>query len=82
MTAVQRPPEPGICCTATRVETAVREKVGDAVCATGFVSRAFADSFGVSAVSAPHEHLSGVAACAAAGMTVIGPPRLSALTVI
>lgn len=147
----------GTCCTASRVETAVREKVRDEVSTLGYVSRAFAESFQVSAVSAPRayrcaavsssraerfsvvralvttddyvltqswaavfastgfegisygsayttgrpsafalfgdagaagpgftarRHLSGVDACTAAGMTVVGPPRLGALTVI
>ena len=147
----------GTCCTATRAETAVREKVRDEVGSTGVVSRVFAESFVLSVVSIPAEHtcaavsssraerfgvvrdlvttgdygltqswagtfasngfdgvfygsayttgrasamalfgdegapgggftaavhLRGPQACEAAGMTVVGPPRLSALTVV
>ena len=46
----------GTCYTATDVETAVREKVRDEVIASGVVSRAFADTFRVSAVTAPLQH--------------------------
>ncbi|KJQ55452.1 RES domain-containing protein [Microbacterium sp. SA39] len=147
----------GTCCTATRAETAIREKVRDEVSSTGVVSRVFAETFALSALSAPAEytcaavsssraerfgvvrdlvttgdygltqrwarafashgfggvfygsgyttgrastlalfgdegapgggftaavHLRGPQACEAVGMTVTGPPRLSALTVV
>lgn len=43
----------GTCYTANRVETAVREKVRDEVSSSGVVTRALAESFIVSAVTAP-----------------------------
>lgn len=46
----------GTCYTASSVDTAVREKVRGRVARTGVVSRAVADSFVVSIVSAPSEH--------------------------
>lgn len=46
----------GTCCTASSVDTAVREKVRGRVSRTGVVSRDLADSFVVSIVSAPTEH--------------------------
>lgn len=46
----------GTCCTALSVDTAVREKVRGRVSRKGVVSRAVADSFVVSIVSAPTEH--------------------------
>ncbi|GGH44040.1 RES family NAD+ phosphorylase [Microbacterium album] len=62
----------GTCCTATSVDTAVREKVRDEVFATGVVSRAFANSFAVSTVSAPRDHrCAAVSSTAAAGYLVV-----------
>lgn len=46
----------GTCCTASSVDTAVREKVRGRVSRTGVISRDLADSFVVSIVSAPTEH--------------------------
>jgi hypothetical protein len=46
----------GTCCTSTSVDTAVRERVRDEIFSTGFISRAFAESFVVSTVSAPLPH--------------------------
>jgi hypothetical protein len=46
----------GTCCTASTVDTAVREKVRNHVSETGVVSHAMAASFVVSVVSAPLPH--------------------------
>lgn len=46
----------GTCCTASSVDTAVREKVRGRASRTGVVSRDLADSFVVSIVTAPTEH--------------------------
>lgn len=46
----------GTCYTATSVDTAVREKVRGRVSRTGVVSRALADSFVVSIVTAPRAY--------------------------
>ncbi|WP_210481101.1 RES family NAD+ phosphorylase [Naasia sp. SYSU D00948] len=43
----------GTCYTATKVETAVREKVRDEISSSGVVSKAFAESFAVSVITAP-----------------------------
>ena len=43
----------GTCCTATSLDTAVREKVRDYVSQTGFVDPDFASEFTVSLVTAP-----------------------------
>lgn len=43
----------GTCYAASRVDTAVREKVRDEISSTGVVSRAFAEGFVVSAITAP-----------------------------
>jgi len=46
----------GTCYAATKVETAVREKVRDEVIESGIISRALAESFAVSTVAAPVDH--------------------------
>lgn len=46
----------GTCCTASSMDTAVREKVRGRVSRTGVVSRDLAGSFIVSIVSAPMDH--------------------------
>ncbi len=50
------PAPSGTCYAATKVETAVREKVRDAVSESNVVSRALADSFQVSTMAAPVDY--------------------------
>lgn len=50
------PAPAGTCYTATKVETAVREKVRDAVSESNVISRVLADSFRVSTMAAPIDY--------------------------
>jgi hypothetical protein len=62
----------GTCCTATSIDTAVREKVRDAASADQVVDRSYAESFTVSVVTAPLPHrCAAVSSTPAAGFGIV-----------